>query len=108
MITDVACILRQATRSRDAVIRWGGEEFLIVLDKYPQALAAELAERIRSHVESHQDAEVEQLTLSLGLASLAPAETIEQLIARADAALYTAKRGGRNRLAVSQSAAAQA
>jgi diguanylate cyclase (GGDEF)-like protein/PAS domain S-box-containing protein len=107
VITDVASILRQATRSRDVVIRWGGEEFLIVLDKCPQTLAAELAERIRSRVEAHRDAEVGQLTLSLGLASLAPAETIEQLIARADSALYAAKRGGRNRLSVAQPVAAQ-
>lgn len=108
VLVDVARILRQATRSRDAVIRWGGEEFLIVLDKCPPTLAIELAERIRGRVEARQDAKIGKLTLSLGLASLAPSETIEQLIARADTALYAAKRSGRNRLSVSQQAATQA
>lgn len=102
VLTDVARILRQAVRSRDTVIRWGGEEFLIVLDNCSQAPAMELAERIRNRVEAHQDAAVGKLTLSLGLATLTPGETVEQLFARADAALYEAKRGGRNRLVISQ------
>ncbi|AOZ04285.1 sensor domain-containing diguanylate cyclase (plasmid) [Cupriavidus sp. USMAHM13] len=101
ILTKVAGILRQAVRSGDAVIRWGGEEFVVVLDNCTRVDAIELAERIRARVNAFQDAEVATLTLSLGLATLTLDETIDQLIARADAALYEAKRGGRNRLSVS-------
>jgi diguanylate cyclase (GGDEF)-like protein/PAS domain S-box-containing protein len=100
VLSSVGHILSHAVRTRDAVIRWGGEEFLIVLGHCTQTAAAELAERIRGRVQAHHDAEVGTLTLSLGLASLTPEETAEQLVARADAALYTAKRDGRNRLAI--------
>lgn len=100
VLRDVARLLRHGLRSRDAVIRWGGEEFLIVLDNCAQGPAIELAERIRRCVEAHQDPELGQLTLSLGLATFVPDETLDQLIARADAALYEAKRGGRNQLSI--------
>ena len=100
VLRDVACMLRLAVRSRDAVIRWGGEEFVIVLDSCTEARAAELAERIRGRVEAHRDAEVGALTLSIGLATLLTGETAQQLVGRADAALYDAKRGGRNRWSV--------
>ena len=100
VLSDVARILRQSVRSEDAVIRWGGEEFVILLNNCPLAAATELAERIRLRVSAHQDAEVGPLTLSLGLAACGQGESIDQLFARADAALYTAKRNGRNRLSV--------
>ena len=96
----VAGILQQAVRSSDAVIRWGGEEFVILLDECPQAPAIELGERVRARVGAHQDAEVGQITISIGLATHEAGETIAQLIGRADAALYEAKRTGRNRLSV--------
>ena len=100
VLRDVARILRQSVRSRDAVIRWGGEEFVIVLDNCPLPAAIELAERIRVRVSAHQDAEVGPVTLSLGVATRTQDEAIDPLIARADEALYKAKRGGRNQLSV--------
>ncbi|MCM2347993.1 sensor domain-containing diguanylate cyclase [Acidovorax soli] len=102
VLRDVAHILRSAVRSRDCAIRWGGEEFLVLLEHCEQAPGVVLAERIRRRVEAHGDAEVGKVTLSLGLATLKPDETMEQLIARADEALYEAKHGGRNRLLISQ------
>ena len=103
ILIEVSGILRQSVRGRDAVIRWGGEEFVIVLDACPQAAAIDLAERIRVRIAAHRDVEVGKVTLSLGLATLAPAESTDELIARADAALYQAKRGGRDRLCVAES-----
>ncbi len=100
VLRDVARILRQSVRSRDAVIRWGGEEFVIVLEDCPPGPAAELAERMRARIGEHRDAEVGACTVSLGLATRVPHETTDALFARADAALYQAKRSGRNRLAV--------
>ncbi|MBP0533135.1 diguanylate cyclase [Mycobacterium tuberculosis] len=51
-------------------------------------------------VNAYEDEEIPTLTLSLGLATLAPNEAIDELIARADSALYEAKRTGRNRLSI--------
>ncbi|WP_024973006.1 sensor domain-containing diguanylate cyclase [Ralstonia pickettii] len=100
VLAEVADMLRQAVRSRDAVIRWGGEEFMIVLDECSQTDTVDLAKRILDRVNAHEDGEVPALTLSLGLATLAPDEAINELIARADSALYDAKRAGRNRLSI--------
>ncbi|WP_426400970.1 sensor domain-containing diguanylate cyclase (plasmid) [Ralstonia sp. R-29] len=100
ILVEVADMLRQAVRSRDAVIRWGGEEFMIVLDDCSQTDTVDLAKRILDRVNAYEDGEVSALTLSLGLATLAPDEGIDELIARADSALYDAKRTGRNRLSI--------
>lgn len=104
VLSAVARILQQSVRSRDAVMRWGGEEFVILLDDCPQASAIELGERIRVRVSAHHDAEVGRITLSLGLATRAADETMDKLIARADAALYVAKGAGRNRLSIASPA----
>lgn len=98
VLRDVARILRQSVRANDPIIRWGGEEFLILLRNCDQTRAVELAERIRKRVESHRDEDVGQVTMSLGLASLTNGESIDQLITRADQALYSSKRSGRNRV----------
>lgn len=97
----VARILRKAVRASDVIGRWGGEEFLIVLENCNEQCALELAERIRRLVEMCQDAEVGRVTLSLGIAMMAPGESVTALVARADAAMYEAKRSGRNRLSTS-------
>lgn len=98
VLRDVASILRQAVRASDPIIRWGGEEFLILLRNCDQARGIELAERIRKRIEAHSDEDVGQVTMSLGLATLSNGESIDQLIARADQALYSSKRAGRNRV----------
>ena len=87
-------------RTVDVAGRYGGEEFLIVLDETRGAEALQTAERIRLAIES---SEVNiagftiRFTVSIGVAEIAPGEDEDQLIARADAALYRAKREGRNR-----------
>lgn len=98
VLKDVAVIIRKAVRSNDAVIRWGGEEFMILLTHCNQAAAVELAERIRSRVANHHHKTVGQVTISLGLAELQPGESLEQCVSRCDTALYQSKREGRNRL----------
>lgn len=100
IIVSVAKALKQAVRGKDVVVRWGGEEFLVLLEDCPEAPGQQLAERIRLRVEGLTDAEVGQVTLSLGLATLATDESVDRLIERADAALYAAKQSGRNRVSV--------
>ena len=92
---------KASLRDDDMVGRYGGEEFVCILQGR-SALSAELvAERVRNAV--HADAEGEaaglpKVTVSIGLAVYAGEASIEDLLQRADKALYTAKREGRNRL----------
>lgn len=81
------------------VIRWGGEEFLIVLLSVTEDEAFEISESIRKEVESfkiyHEDVEF-SCTLTLGLHAFHDEEGIEESINRADKALYAGKRSGKN------------
>jgi diguanylate cyclase (GGDEF)-like protein len=96
----LARILDESCRAVDAVGRWGGEEFLLLLVEAPSAGAAAVCEKIRRAVESHPWDEVSPglaVTVSLGYAALVPEmESPEALVAAADAALYRAKAAGRN------------
>ena len=87
-------------RDTDRLGRYGGEEFLAVLTATEDASSAHLAaERVRDGVAKHDWGRVApdlQVTVSLGVAVCQPDESIEQLLARADAALYAAKRAGRD------------
>lgn len=92
-------ILRDNVRRTDSVIRWGGEEFLILAPDSDEQTAAALAERIRQAVCAHRFPAVGALSISLGVAQLQAGEDRAGLIERADQALYAAKHGGRNRVA---------
>lgn len=95
-------LLASQLRAVDCAGRYGGEEFLLVLPGTSLRQAQVLLERIRKHTESlpwahmvHPDLHV---TCTLGLAQYRPAETVEALISRADAAMYRGKEAGRNRV----------
>jgi diguanylate cyclase (GGDEF)-like protein len=94
--------LRSGLREGDVLGRLGGEEFAIVLHTGSPEIAEGIAERLRSRVEAEQltfDDRVIPMTISVGFAILRPTDqSIAQLIARADAALYHAKHSGRNRV----------
>ena len=101
----LANCLRESTRLEDVVGRYGGEEFAIMLRNIPPPEARDTAERLRQTVEKSSfraaqgEAEVEiKITVSLGVATWKPEESLEELLARADAALYQAKHGGRNQV----------
>ena len=98
VLKNVARLLLKHIRSSDTAIRWGGEEFFILLINCPAEAARQLAERIRRAMASHHDEEAGAVTLSLGVATLQPDESLAQWISRTDSALYEAKRSGRNRL----------
>ena len=98
----VAGIIKKSVRTIDHVARYGGEEFAVGLVGADAKGAEQMAERIRKTVEK-SPVTVGKIsfscTLSIGSATLLPGgERKEDIIARADAALYHAKRTGRNRL----------
>ena len=102
VLMDVAAILKRSIRSIDYASRYGGEEFVVVLVETVSEPALDVAERIRSVVEDHSlvasDNRV-SVTVSLGVAhSREEDEGPDAVLARADSALYQAKRSGRNRV----------
>jgi diguanylate cyclase (GGDEF)-like protein len=102
----VAEALRRCVREVDVVARYGGEEFLVVLPETPVEQAANYAERLRATIEAHGPSLAERfpgasLTVSAGVSSMCRrGDDADKLIQRADAALYAAKRNGRNRVCV--------
>jgi diguanylate cyclase (GGDEF)-like protein len=91
---------KRLLRTVDLAGRYGGEEFLMILDETDAREALHTAERIRMAIES-SEVEIEgaalRFTISVGVAEIGFGEDEDQLIRRADAALYQAKREGRNR-----------
>jgi two-component system, cell cycle response regulator len=98
----VGRLLASAVRTCDIVARWGGEEFVLVLPSTSLEGAEQVAERIREQLESAKindgSGELIPVTASFGVAAYAGGETLEQVIDRADRAMYLAKSGGRNRV----------
>ena len=82
----------EALRGEDTLVRFGGEEFLVLLPDTAPEQAAEIVERLRAKTPMGQ-------TCSAGLACWDHSESIDDLLRRADDALYLAKAGGRNQLA---------
>jgi two-component system, cell cycle response regulator len=94
-------VLTQSVRGSDVVCRYGGEEFLILAPETNLEGATALAEKIRIAVSSRVFGDGERvftLTLSVGAAELRSDESGNDMIARADEALYQAKQAGRNRV----------
>jgi diguanylate cyclase (GGDEF)-like protein len=98
VLQDLAMLIAKSTRETDIIGRWGGEEFLIISPETGLAEACKLAERLRSKIEVHSFGDVGHKTVSLGVAEFLENETREALLKRADAALYRAKKNGRNRM----------
>jgi diguanylate cyclase len=100
----VANALKQNIQEQDVAARYGGEEFAVVLARTPLSRAGAVAEQIRAAVmgkplmKRSTGERLGRITISVGLAALRPDDTPDSFIGRADAALYAAKRQGRNRV----------
>jgi diguanylate cyclase (GGDEF)-like protein len=88
VLRDVARAMERSVRETDAVIRWGGDEFVVVLPATDVTGAARVAERLGAAAASAG------LGASVGVAQWEPGDTVDALVARADRAMYGAKRGG--------------
>lgn len=105
VIIQIAELLKVTLRDMDIISRFGGEEFTVLLPETNNREAANAAERIRKAIEALEiphNGEFLKVTLSLGVSSFNYHETcnVDELINRADEALYKSKEGGRNRVTV--------
>jgi len=100
VIKGVAHVLRRYTRKSDLVVRWGGDEFVILATKTDLGKMLELAEAIRGHVEAEALSVLgnRPVTVSIGVATVVAEDTLKSMLRRADDALYEAKRAGRNQV----------
>jgi len=98
VLAAVARQLQAATRSSDSAVRWGGDEFVLLLPGARADPAAWLAERARMLVAESHDPDAGAISMSFGVAQWAPGESFDSLLERADAALYTAKANGGDRV----------
>lgn len=100
VLKDIATQLNLCCRDTDAIYRFGGEEFVVILNKTDLAGAVIIAERLRECIEdsstTHGDKAI-NVTTSVGVARLRKEDSMDSLFERADQALYKAKKQGRNR-----------
>lgn len=100
-IRQVAVVLKSLLRSGDTAARYGGEEFAVILPETPLSEAVMIADRLRRNINRSPVPGLGHISASIGAACFpSQAAVIEELIDKADRALYVAKRGGRNRVCV--------
>jgi diguanylate cyclase (GGDEF)-like protein len=97
VLKELISVLKTHKRSTDYLGRWGGDELVMLLTDTNLAGAANLAEKLRRLVEEHAFPRCKQLTISLGASEYQEGDSPLAIVERADAAMYQAKRGGRNR-----------
>ncbi|BAQ69118.1 signal transduction response regulator [Rhodovulum sulfidophilum] len=103
LLCDIAQIANRNIRESDLIVRWGGDEFLLVMASSAEVLLVQMAERLRQSIAAHAPMRIgampHRVSTSFGVSMVQPGEAgIGRAIRRADAALYAAKIGGRNRV----------
>ena len=96
ILRQVGRALNRVARSGDAVGRWGGEEFVVVLEAGGEGAAVRVAKQLKAAI--HDIRADFPVSASFGVTVVQSADTVESLFKRADGALYTAKNGGRDRI----------
>ena len=95
-LSKIAEFLLEKLRETDIICRWGGEEFLVLLPATNIEQAQNIAEKLRRKLEQTSFEKVKTLSASFGIAAVTNSDTLEDVINRADHALYLAKHNGRN------------
>ncbi|MCF6200541.1 MAG: sensor domain-containing diguanylate cyclase [Hydrogenimonas sp.] len=91
--------IRRNLRATDSLIRWGGEEFMILLPETALPDAVHLAQKLREHMEKRSADIPVPITASFGVAAWEAGQSMDTLVHRADTKMYEAKKLGRNRIA---------
>ena len=106
VLKEFAAIIRKSLRTQDLFARYGGEEFVLLLGKTAQDIAVKIADRLRKSVEDHSFIFEEKkipVTSSAGVCQFKPdIKSFDDLLKKADGALYKAKQTGRNRVCVAE------
>lgn len=108
VLQEIAAVLRSRLRDSDIICRWGGEEFLLIFKECDINDAVKVAEDLRTSVSAcfaRSDISPRKVTISLGVAEYLVDESLDDLLARADQALYHAKNSGRDRVCLAESRA---
>lgn len=108
VLAGAVAAFRPVLRASDVLVRWGGEEFMVLSPATSLEGALRLAERLRIALEAAVFPAAEPVTLSAGVADYMEGESVEAWVGRADKALYQAKAGGRNQVAASPERTASA
>lgn len=96
VLVQISHTLLKTLRNIDIICRWGGEEFVALLPTASLQNAVILAEKLRENIENLEMDIVGSVTASFGVASVKEGEAMQDVVERADKALYIAKNGGRN------------
>jgi diguanylate cyclase (GGDEF)-like protein len=99
VLKTTADVIDSVVRKTDIFARYGGEEFVILSPETGREGAMALAEKIRASVEFHDFPFAGKITVSAGVSVFSVGDSVDAFIDRTDRALYSAKRGGRNRIA---------
>nr|WP_246221634.1 GGDEF domain-containing protein [Marichromatium bheemlicum] len=97
VLRQLAGLVSRHVRASDYLVRWGGEEFLILSTHTDLAMARTLVEKLRRLVAAHDFGLAQSITISLGVCGCMPGDGLHACVGCADAAMYRAKRAGRNR-----------
>ncbi len=100
VLAGIAGVCATKIRTTDTGYRYGGEEFAVILPETPGEQAVAVAERLRQAIEAAALIPGRSVTISAGVAELQPTEDADAILRRTDAALYAAKRAGRNIVAM--------
>ncbi len=98
VLTAIVSLIRKRARKLDLLFRIGGEEFMLLLPDTREADAQALAEQLCTSIAGSALLEGRQVTASIGVSELRPAESLDSWMKRADDAMYAAKKAGRNRV----------
>lgn len=98
VITELTSVIKENIREEDIFIRWGGDEFMLIIENTIPEKAIKIAEHLRDSVENNSFDKIEQLTCSFGVTMYQKGDTLTQMINRADQGLYDAKKSGRNQV----------
>jgi len=93
-------VITEHIRTSDTFIRWGGEEFILIMNVPNEKILEMLLETLRLAIANYPFETINHITCSIGATFLLPNESIEETIKRADDALYKAKESGRNRICI--------
>ena len=100
VLKQVAECIFATIRKSDSLTRWGGEEFIVLMPNTGLSYAHTFAERIRASIAMQKLVNIGSVTVSIGVAEYVPNSSCEDWLDRADRAMYTAKREGRNRVEI--------